>query len=184
MDVKYTPEQKKAFATLLDKIEELRLPHFDPIRYLTTADERENRLSGIYRFVLLKRAESSMHAFALSLAALASKAQVAYEQLEKVNDAEASIASWLRRRYKLEEAVDDDEFDREATAEVLPPLKRQTGAYTTVDRSSRATWRIAGTTGMPFLMIACMIRTLFKASSVNFDHFLSRSQIRSCVTAS
>ncbi len=138
VDVKYTPEQKKAFATLLDKIEELRLPHFDPIRYLTTADERENRLSGIHRFVLLKRAESSMHAFALSLAALASKAQDAYEQLEKVNDAEASIASWLRRRYKLEEAVDDDEFDREATAEVLPPLRgRQARTQQLIDQAEQ-----------------------------------------------
>ncbi len=138
VNVKYTPEQKKAFATLLDKIEELRLPHFDPIRYLTTADERENRLSGIHRFVLLKRAESSMHAFALSLAALASKAQDAYEQLEKVNDIEASVASWLRRRYKLEEAVDDDEFDREATAEVLPPLKgRQARTQQLIDQAER-----------------------------------------------
>src|SRR6266536_1282892 len=98
VDVKYTPEQKKAFATLLDKIEELRLPHFDPIRYLTTA----------------------------------------YEQLEKVNDAEASIASWLRRRYKLEEAVDDDEFDREATAEVLPPLRgRQARTQQLIDQAEQ-----------------------------------------------
>jgi Helicase conserved C-terminal domain/SNF2-related domain len=138
VNVKYTPEQRKAFATLLDKIEELRLPHFDPIRYLTTADEREKGLSGIHRFVLLKRAESGMHAFALSLAALASKAQEAYEQLEKVNDTEASVASWLRHRYKLEEAVDVDEFDREAAAEVLPPLRgRQARTQQMIDLAER-----------------------------------------------
>jgi hypothetical protein len=138
VNVKYTPEQRKAFATLLDKIEELRLPHFDPIRYLTTADDREKGLSGIHRFVLLKRAESGMHAFALSLAALASKAQDAYEQLEKVSDTEASVASWMRRRYKLEEAADNDKFDREATAEVLPPLRgRQTHTKQLIDHAER-----------------------------------------------
>jgi hypothetical protein len=40
-----------------------------------------------------------------------------------VSDTEAGVAGWLRQRYKLEEAVADDEFNRESTAEVLPPLK-------------------------------------------------------------
>ena len=120
VSVTYTPEQRKAFATLLDKIEELRLPHFNPVRHLVSADASENRLSGIHRFVLLKRAESGMHAFSLSLNTLASKARSMHEGLEKISDNEASIADWLRQRYNLEERAANDEFDREITAEVLP----------------------------------------------------------------
>lgn len=120
VSVTYTPEQRKAFATLLDKIEELRLPHFNPVHHLTQADASENRLSGIHRFVLLKRAESGMYAFSLSLKTLASKAQSMCEELEKISDTETSIADWLRQRYNLEEKVSDDEFDHEITSEVLP----------------------------------------------------------------
>ncbi len=120
VSVMYTPEQKKAFATLLDKIEELRLPHFNPVRYLTSADAGENRLSGIHRFVLLKRAESGMYAFSLSLDTLAFKAKSMGEELEKLADSETAIAGWLRRRYKLDEEAAADEFDFEIAAEVLP----------------------------------------------------------------
>src|SRR5713101_858493 len=138
VNVVYTEEQRKAFATLLDKIEDLRLPHFDPVRHVMTGGERENRLSGIHRFMLLKRAESSMHAFALSLASLADKAQNMFEQLGKVSDAEEGVADWLRQRYKLEEAVADDEFNRESTAEVLPPLKgRQARTQQAIEQAER-----------------------------------------------
>jgi superfamily II DNA/RNA helicase len=138
VNVTYTEEQRKAFATLLDKIEDLRLPHFDPVRHVMAGDERENRLSGIHRFMLLKRAESGMHAFSLSLAALGAKAQDVYEQLEKVSDTEAGVADWLRQRYRLEEAVVDDEFDRENTVEVLPPLKgRQARTQQAIEQAER-----------------------------------------------
>ncbi len=122
VSVPYTSEQQKAFASLLDKIDELRLPHFNPVRYLTPADSSENRLSGIHRFVLLKRAESGMAAFALSLDSLAHKAEVMREELVKVADSEAAIAAWLRQRYKLEEEeITSDEFNRETTTEILLP---------------------------------------------------------------
>ena len=122
VSVPYTSEQRKAFTTLLDKIEELRLPHFNPVRYLTPAESSENRLSGIHRFVLLKRAESGMAAFALSLDALAHKAEVMREELVKVVESEAAMAEWLRQRYKLEEEeITSDEFNRETATEILPP---------------------------------------------------------------
>jgi Helicase conserved C-terminal domain len=138
VNVVYTGEQRKAFATLLDKIEDLRLPHFDPLRHVLTGGEHENRLSGIHRFMLLKRAESSMHAFALSLASLADRAQNMFEQLGNVSDTEDSVADWLRHRYKLEEAEADDEFDRESTAEVLPPPKgRQARTLQAIEQAER-----------------------------------------------
>lgn len=137
MSVPYAAEQRKAFATLLDKIEELRLPHFNPVRYLTPADASEGRLSGIHRFVLLKRAESSMHAFALSLDALAIKARSLHEELEKVADDEASVAEWLRKRYHLEEDT-SNEFDREVTSELLPvPRLRYARLQRVIEQAER-----------------------------------------------
>ncbi len=139
VNVTYTPEQRKAFTTLLDKIEELRLPHFNPVRYLPSADAGENRLSGIHRFVLLKRAESGMYAFSLSLDTLAFKAKSMREELEKVADDEASMAEWLRQRYHLEEEAAADEFDRESTAEVLPvPKIRYTRMGHLIDQAERS----------------------------------------------
>jgi nucleoside-triphosphatase THEP1 len=138
VNVAYTEEQRKAFATLLDKIDDLRLPHFDPLRHVMAGGEHENRLSGIHRFMLLKRAESSMHAFALSLTSLADKAQYMFEQLGKVSDTEDGVAGWLRHRYKLEEAAADDEFDRESTSEVLPPLKgKQARTQQAIEQAER-----------------------------------------------
>jgi len=121
VSVLYTPEQQKAFATLLARIDELRLPHFNPVRYLTPAESNENRLSGIHRFVLLKRAESGMVAFALSLDSLAHKAKSLREELEKVTDSEASMEEWLRQRYNLkEEETSTDEFNHESMTDLLP----------------------------------------------------------------
>ncbi len=138
VNVVYTEEQRKAFATLLDKIEDLRLPHFDPVRHVMTGGEHENRLSGIHRFMLLKRAESSMHAFALSLGSLADKAQNMFEQLGNVSDTEDGVAGWLRQRYKLEETGADDEFNHESAAEVLLPLKgRQARTQEAIEHAER-----------------------------------------------
>jgi len=119
IDVEYTPEQRKAFATLLNRIEQLRLPHYHPAHHLTDPEAGENRLSGIHRFMLLKRAESSMYAFAISLSSLANKAQSMYEALGNVADSETAMAVWLRKRYQMEEEGNSDE-DREIAADVLP----------------------------------------------------------------
>lgn len=81
MSVVYAPEQQQSFATLLEKIEQLHLPNYNPVRHLTATDSSENRLSGIHRFQLLKRAESSMYAFALSLQALAERAQSLFSRI-------------------------------------------------------------------------------------------------------
>ncbi len=139
VEVPYTPEQKRAFATLLDRIEELRLPHFNPVRYLAPADASEHRLSGIHRFVLLKRAESGMSAFSLSLDALAFKAKAMGEELEKVADDNVAVAEWLRQRYRLEEEAASGEFDREGTAEVLPATRvRSARLRHLIDQAERA----------------------------------------------
>ncbi len=118
VNVPYTPEQRAAFATLLESVEQLRLPHFNPVRYLTSPEAGENRLSGIHRFVLLKRAESSMYAFARSLDTLAKKAGAMRMELESIPGNDAAIAAWLRQRYEMEEASDNESV-REASAELL-----------------------------------------------------------------
>lgn len=102
ISVPYTPEQQQSFATLLEKIEQLHLPAYNPVRHLTTADSSENRFSGIHRFQLLKRAESSMYAFAFSLQKLADKAHALLQELSAVADNEAAIAAWLHKWYQLE----------------------------------------------------------------------------------
>jgi len=120
VEVAYTPEQRKAFSTLLDKIEELRLPHFNPLRYLTPADSGANHLSRIHRFTLLKRAESGMQAFSRSLAALAEKAISLRKELESVENNEVAVAQWLKQRYNVEEQDIEEEFDWETTTGLLP----------------------------------------------------------------
>jgi hypothetical protein len=125
VSVPYSPEQRDAFATLLDQIEQLRLPHFHPIRYLTSADSGENRLSGIHRFVLLKRAESSMYAFERSLRHLSEHSRAMFEELDALADGDAAIAAWLRRRYALEEAA--DEMAHETSADVLVAPRMRSG---------------------------------------------------------
>ena len=110
VEVVYTSEQRRAFATLLEKLDELRLPHFNPLRSLFASDEQENHLSGIQRFTLLKRAESSMVAFERSLTSVAAKAASLRRELGHVADDDASIAQWLRQRYssRKEEGINDD----------------------------------------------------------------------------
>ncbi|MGH2508183.1 MAG: helicase-related protein, partial [Ktedonobacteraceae bacterium] len=103
ISVPYTPDQQQHFTTLLEKIEQLHLPAYNPIRHLTTADSSENRLSGIHRFQLLKRAESSMYAFASSLQKLADQAQSLSQNLSTVADRESAIATWLYTWYQREE---------------------------------------------------------------------------------
>lgn len=127
LSVPYTPEQRAVFATLLNHIEGLRLPHFNPVRYLTSADASENRLSGIHRFVLLKRAESSMEAFERSLDTLAGKARAMYEELATTPDTDFAIASWLRKRYTLEETSIEDESELETNADILAPPRKHYG---------------------------------------------------------
>lgn len=129
--VPYTDEQRAAFVNLLEYIEELRLPHFNPIRHLTPEGSSEHRLSGIHRFVLLKRAESSMDAFARSLDTLARKAGEMLEELAKMPSSDASIAAWLRQRYELEETAADEDLQRETNPEILSLHK---GAYGRIRR--------------------------------------------------
>src|SRR5579883_1037848 len=116
INVPYTPEQRQSFATLLEKIEQLRLPTYNPVRHLTAADSSENRLSGIHRFQLLKRAESSMYAFASSLQKLADKAYTLSQELSAIPESETAIAAWLGKWYQLEELEDRGEFEQD------PPL--------------------------------------------------------------
>ncbi len=123
IEIVYTPEQRRAFANLLNKIEELRLPYFDPIRYLTPTDSSANHLSGIHRFTLLKRAESSMQAFSQSLTAFGGKAVLLREELEEIEDNDVAIAQWLRQRYNVDENETEDEFDWETTIDLMPHAK-------------------------------------------------------------
>lgn len=106
ISVDYTPEQRHSFATLLEKIEQLRLPAYNPIRHVTAANSSESGLSGIYRFQLLKRAESSMYAFSLSLQKLGTKAQAILQALSAVAESESAVAAWLEQWYELEEQED------------------------------------------------------------------------------
>ncbi|GHO61270.1 hypothetical protein KSC_001620 [Ktedonobacter sp. SOSP1-52] len=107
--VPYTSEQQHSFTTLLGKIEQLYLPSYNPVRRLTSADSSENRLSGIHRFQLLKRAESSMYAFATSLQKLADKARTLQHELSALIDTEAAMSAWLYRWYEIEEAESHNE---------------------------------------------------------------------------
>lgn len=118
VDVQYTAEQRKAFATLLNRIEQLRLPHDHPAHHLTDTGVGENRLSGFHRFMLLKRAESSMEAFAVSLRTMAAKAESMYESLVDVVESEAAMGVWLRQRYQGR-GQENDEDDHESQ-EKLP----------------------------------------------------------------
>ena len=122
ISVPYTPEQQQSFATLLEKIEQLRLPTYNPVRHLTTTDSSENRLSGIHRFQLLKRAESSMYAFAFSLQKLADRARSLFQELSAVDDSEAAIAAWLGKWYQLEELESQNEFEQGQLAAEPKPL--------------------------------------------------------------
>lgn len=124
ISVPYTPEQQQHFTTLLEKIEQLHLPAYNPIHFLTTSDSSENRLSGIHRFQLLKRAESSMYAFAASLQKLADQAQALSDKLSTVADNEAAIAAWLRSWYQLTEGEGQPEHEQLPAAPKMLPKKQ------------------------------------------------------------
>lgn len=120
VSVNYTPEQATAFTNLLEKIQQLRLPHVNFMRYLAS-DEVENYLSGFQRFSLLKRAESSMYAFQLSLKNLYNKTKALEQELTQVAESEQAMATWLRQRCHLEEAQIEEEPNREVSVEVIKP---------------------------------------------------------------
>jgi len=72
----------------------LRLPYFNPVRYLTSESDAEWRLSGTHRFFLLKRAESSMAAFRLTLDGMRRRTQDLRDELSRVEDSENAVAKW------------------------------------------------------------------------------------------
>lgn len=106
--VPYNPRQRAAFQKLLTQIEALKLPYFNPIRYLVSEDDSENRLSNTHRFFFLKRAESSFVAFDQTLQGTAARALHMQGELEKVADTDAAMATWLRVKYKLTDEADAD----------------------------------------------------------------------------
>lgn len=109
--VPYTPAQQAAFRTLLTVVESIRLPYFNPVRYLTADSDVEWKISGTHRFFLLKRAESSMAAFRHTLQGMQQKAKNLIEQLSLVKDSEDDIARWLASYYNIAEDIIEDALD-------------------------------------------------------------------------
>ena len=109
--VPYKDSQQAAFRTLLDVVEALRLPYFNPIRYLTAENDAEWRLSGTYRFFLLKRAESSMAALRLTLKGMRERAEKLHAELDEVKNTEIDIARWLAGCYKISDDIVEDVLD-------------------------------------------------------------------------
>jgi hypothetical protein len=138
VNVPYTPEQQHSFATLLTKIEQLHLPAYNPIHHLTADDSSENRLSGIHRFQLLKRAESSMYAFSISLQRLADKANVFWQKLSEVADDEAAMAAWLHSWYQIEEAESRNDYAVGRLAvEPKPQPNRQSRTHKLINKAKQ-----------------------------------------------
>lgn len=106
--VPYNSRQRAAFQKLLARIEGLRLPYFNPIRYLVGENDSENRLSNTHRFFFLKRAESSFVAFDQTLQSTAGRALHMQDVLEKIPDTDAAVAAWLREKYNLSDETDAD----------------------------------------------------------------------------
>jgi hypothetical protein len=109
--VPYTRSQQAAFRTLLQVVEALRLPYFNPVRHLTAERDAEWRLSGTYRFFLLKRAESSMAALRITLHGMRARAEKLREELTAVKDNEAAVARWLAGCYNISEEVIEEVLD-------------------------------------------------------------------------
>ncbi|HYO91224.1 MAG TPA: DEAD/DEAH box helicase, partial [Pyrinomonadaceae bacterium] len=109
--VDYSPSQQTAFKTLFDVVEALRLPYFNPVRYLTAESDAEWRLSGTYRFFLLKRAESSMAALRLTLQGMKARAEALREQLSGVKDSGDAVARWLGGCYNISEEIVEDALE-------------------------------------------------------------------------
>jgi hypothetical protein len=109
--VPYTRSQQAAFRTLLQAVETLRLPYFNPVRHLTAERDAEWRLSGTYRFFLLKRAESSMSALRITLQSMKARAERLREELDEIKDDETAVARWLAGCYNISEDVIEDVLD-------------------------------------------------------------------------
>jgi hypothetical protein len=109
--VDYSPSQQTAFRTLFGVVEALRLPYFNPVRYLTAESDAEWRLSGTYRFFLLKRAESSMAALRLTLQNMKARAEALRDQLEGIKDSGDAVARWLGGCYNISEDVVEDALE-------------------------------------------------------------------------
>jgi hypothetical protein len=109
--VDYTMSQQTAFQTLLGVVEALRLPYFNPVRYLTAESDAEWRLSGTYRFFLLKRAESSMAALRLTLQNMKARAEDLRRQLTEIKDSGDAVARWLGGCYNISEDIIEETFD-------------------------------------------------------------------------
>jgi hypothetical protein len=103
--VPYTEEHQLSFRKLLSVVEALKLPYFNPVRFLTSENDAEWRLSGIHRFFLLKRAESSMAAFRLTLQGMRERASRLRQDLMAVEETEDAIARWLAGVYRIDEEV-------------------------------------------------------------------------------
>jgi len=134
VSVEYSPEQRRAFATLLQKITRLRLPHAHPAYRLTAREGEESHLSGIHRFLLLKRAESSMYAFALTLENLAKKEQEMYDSLLRVEEREAAIAEWLKKHYQKENEREEALWSQEDDPQ---PKRRMTGIQKSIELAAQ-----------------------------------------------
>ncbi|MFY9224951.1 MAG: SNF2-related protein [Blastocatellia bacterium] len=109
--VPYLPAEQAAFHTLLSVVESIKLPYFNPVRYLTADTDIEWKISGTHRFFLLKRAESSMAAFRHTLQGMQQKAKALKDQLSQVNDSEDDIARWLASYYNISEDIIEDALD-------------------------------------------------------------------------
>ena len=109
--VPYSEEHQQAFRKLLGVVEALRLPYFNPVRFLTGEKDAEWRLSGTHRFFLLKRAESSMAAFRVTLTRMQERSKRLREELQNVEDHEDAMARWLAGTYRIAEDVIEATLD-------------------------------------------------------------------------
>jgi hypothetical protein len=109
--VPYSEEHQQAFRKLLGVVEALRLPYFNPVRFLTGEKDAEWRLSGTHRFFLLKRAESSMAAFRVTLQGMQERSKRLLEELQNVEDHEDAMARWLAGTYRIAEDVIEATLD-------------------------------------------------------------------------
>lgn len=109
--VAYSANEQAAFRTLLSVVESIKLPYFNPVRYLTADTDVEWKISGTHRFFLLKRAESSMAAFRHTLQGMQQKAKALKDQLLEIKDSEDDIARWLASYYNISEDIIEDALD-------------------------------------------------------------------------
>ena len=111
VELQYTEQHRHAFAGLLERINDLRMPASNPLRYLMSDDSGEEKLSGLNKFVLLKCAESSMNAFKLALESVEDKTKRLRDELHKVPHDEKAIEAWLLNRYNTRTTETEAEPD-------------------------------------------------------------------------